>query len=689
MDKNKIHIDDFVRSRLTGAEEHERPGAWLAMRELLDKELPVQAAFNWRRLLGFATAAILATSVGVGGYRYYSNPSDGKLAANLDHKTTGVGRATGSNDTRSAQSLAKAATGTTTDHPLNHTNTSDHQSTNNQATGITATSSATGHIGSLTTATPVSGAAPHRSSGSRNHATDHTTAAARQGSGIAGTATRDRATTNRDQHLNTAEETRNAQSQVTVRTPVNQPATAPQVAQNDAGHTAAPVASLTPASGQLTGGHSTTAANNIAAAPATTPMANIPLAATNTKAVPDSKIIPASAAATELGRGNNQNQNSNNPIVPGSSETAYTKRKDTIQQIEIVHHRVMNPVTQKMQYRADTVARNKVVVERKVPISDPAYISKLTTSGSNTASAAAKPANTPAESTVNPVVQATASSVDAAAENNLVSLSKFRVSSKFRNVWNAEKFNNFVKNVNFALAKAQFYSGITGGFNTTVASVNTLAGFQLGLTGLLTFNERWSIAADLKFYQRFSNGNSITDDYAKTENFIAGGTSIVNGVENRQYTWNEDQVTHYYNFTTVQTIEAPLMLRYNFNRVFTEAGLNMMYAFRVSAEEIDRPDGKPKTVTKFLPTSIANPQEAIGAGRPQIRPEDFNARFGLGYVLGVGYQFTPAINANLRMVQNFWDNATSDGARKVSRSLYQTPSIQFSVGYRFSQNRHR
>ncbi len=75
MDKNFIRIDDLVRQHLEGAEENERAGAWLNMRELLDKEMPQKkriAVFYWRRLFGLVAAASLLGTVAVGGYELTS-----------------------------------------------------------------------------------------------------------------------------------------------------------------------------------------------------------------------------------------------------------------------------------------------------------------------------------------------------------------------------------------------------------------------------------------------------------------------------------------------------------------------------------------------------------------------------------------------------------------------------------------
>ncbi|GAA4466082.1 hypothetical protein GCM10023093_19510 [Nemorincola caseinilytica] len=75
MDKNLIRIDDLVRQHLEGAEEQERAGAWLNMRDLLDREMPQKkriAAFYWRRLFGVVAAVSLVGTLAVGGYELSS-----------------------------------------------------------------------------------------------------------------------------------------------------------------------------------------------------------------------------------------------------------------------------------------------------------------------------------------------------------------------------------------------------------------------------------------------------------------------------------------------------------------------------------------------------------------------------------------------------------------------------------------
>lgn len=76
-------------------------------------------------------------------------------------------------------------------------------------------------------------------------------------------------------------------------------------------------------------------------------------------------------------------------------------------------------------------------------------------------------------------------------------------------------------------------------------------------------------------------------------------------------------------------------------------------------------------------------------GVPRIDVRDFSSRFSLGYMFGVGYQFTPAIQLDVRMTKSFWDNAKTDGAKEVSKRLYDVPSVQVNLNYRFGRSKFR
>src|SRR4051812_18980776 len=83
MDKHMIHLDDLVRQRLGGGQEPERPGAWLSMRDLLDKEMPtaVASGSNRRRIIGYFTGLLLLATASVGGYSLYVHSNTGHSIA--------------------------------------------------------------------------------------------------------------------------------------------------------------------------------------------------------------------------------------------------------------------------------------------------------------------------------------------------------------------------------------------------------------------------------------------------------------------------------------------------------------------------------------------------------------------------------------------------------------------------------
>jgi hypothetical protein len=663
MDKRKIHIDDLVRSRLSGAEEREPAGAWASMRALLDKEMPVEtAAFNWKRMLSYATALLLATSVSVGGYNYYRHTAPLKEDAGMVGFNTSADNKTPIAINDAANHLAvKAAHSNIQTYPT-ATNHNKPKTTparySNKPTGSST-------ITAADTTAPALG---------NSIATINGTA---QPSGLLASATSGGRFAERNQRQNAS--LKLASGNI-----------GPLFASGATTSNALPYSqSLTPASGNQpssapANGASATAAN-LPARPraqasvllATTPVES--LQATPTYAaslVDDHRVAPI--------------------VTPG--QPLSTLRKDTIRQIEIVYHRVINPGTNTMQYRKDTIAITKFLVEKKEPVvpsarqqpaiaqqqiklkSAPALVNPSPSPRGNTFAQAASS---------DPVPQAAMPLAEVAASENikLVSLSQFRVASRFSNFWNSEHFNRMVQQVKMNLSRAQFYAGITGGLNASLFSGTSLIGLQAGLTGLLAFNDQWSVAGELKFYQRFNTGNSIKDNYIKKTEWMPGSYSTINGVSYREWSWKEDSVAHSYNLTTVQTLELPLLLRYNFGRFFTEAGINMMYAFAVNVEELDKPNGNVANVSRTMPASFT--PESISGAKPTISVGDFSSRFGLGYALGMGYQLTPALQANCRLVHSVWDNAGSVGGQKVSRSLYQTPSIQVSIGYRFKQGKGR
>jgi hypothetical protein len=107
MDKNMIHIDELVRQRLMG-EEEERAGAWLRMKDLLDKNMPTGkrrgAIFGWRKIFG--TAALIASigAVSYGGYELshrFRGAGDDAQVSSPGHKMSGIATVANNGDVAS------------------------------------------------------------------------------------------------------------------------------------------------------------------------------------------------------------------------------------------------------------------------------------------------------------------------------------------------------------------------------------------------------------------------------------------------------------------------------------------------------------------------------------------------------------------------------------------------------------
>lgn len=145
MDKNFIKVDDLVRQRLSGGEERERSGAWLNMRDLLDKEMPQEerriGIFYWRRLFSVVAALSLVGTVAVGSYEFsnaFRNHSVAELAApgieaaNNEPATTYAANGTGSvvrDEQRVAGRIDGRVSGSVSEKPRHTVNAS---ATNNE-----------------------------------------------------------------------------------------------------------------------------------------------------------------------------------------------------------------------------------------------------------------------------------------------------------------------------------------------------------------------------------------------------------------------------------------------------------------------------------------------------------------------------------------------------------------------------
>jgi hypothetical protein len=616
MDKNMISIDNLVRQRLAGGEE-ERPAAgWMQMRNLLDEKMPTSApGTNWRRVFGIGAALLLLSGLTVGGYEMLSaNRGTGNGANNntMAVNTTATGNAVSSNTTRNNNSSSNT---------VSNNNSSNNSNNNSAATGIAAgnnnnnasdnssNNNSNSNTNSNATAATSGAAVGHNHTSAKQAEANKPSGNDNNGNAVAHNATK-------PQNTNTPVQsgTRNAAN-------TNNSSAASQVPNNATAH----------ANGNSSNVFNGSSANN------------------NTQ--------PAQPVAANKPA---QPQASNNTIGRKDSMTVVQVHEKVVKQTPPVYPAKFEHDTVGID-KAYTVSNQQVAVNNNTGNNTPAQNKTAQKGNSNnggTQKTAANnsnnkllAANTPAKANTpsTPVPQSAAPatpSKDASLAAN---------AKKKRNGWSMESLDQMLQDVKYNIGRVEFYPGLIGGINSTFFPGNAMGGFHIGVTGDFVINKQWSLFAELKYFNRFNNGDVIRDHYTTY-------TPSANG-------YTKDSIVNFFNFSTLQSLELPITVRYNIRKFTLFAGGNLSYNFAVNASTLTNPS----TSTVAEPGNSTNPSLALS---------DFGARLGLGYLFGAAYKVAPGMTVDLRMTNNFWDNAKGNGAHIISNQLYRSPSVQLSFGYR-------
>lgn len=656
MDKNMIHIDDLVRQRLDGGEESERPGAWLSMRELLDKEMPVSSGYNWRRVIGYFTALLLITSASFGGYRLYNGRSGGSLVA--DGSGSNPGAPGGNSGSYSAITNNDSRQGIGT---LTTNSASTSESISNQ------TGSVNNHISTNPVSTTKATDPLNTTSGNNQKASALIALNSGGNSGI---------DANRDD---------------------NKPSV---VKRNAMAHLEGSVSKEPAKTNAHRRGTSNKAAvgNNGGIASSTVRARRSQRAVTSLglRDVPSLQL--ASSATRQV----------TNPLHP---ELARVKH-DSVERLELVQRRVYDAGANRTYYRIDTFPAGKVARDIYLPSKqdDQPAIASVPAKPKNKghrgpfghkhhaedlkAVAASGQSNKNADAMKNdlasastPIPNASMKSDDADAtksEANALNANSGAATKHFQ-LLDMQKVQAVIDQVKRNIAGIQMYPGVMAGINASMFTPNALGGFQFGLTSMFVLNDWWSLMLEPKFMLRFNTGSSLRDDYKEV---IDGSGEIKPDPQYPgylSYTWTDHTIKHSFNYDLVSTIEVPIMLRRHWNQVYVQGGVNLVFSSPISAKEVTQPQSDYKVRSESRPG--LEPQPYITNDHPNVTMADFGNRFGTGYVISGGYMFSPAVYVDARLTQTVWDNSKTSGAKLVSRDLLRTPSIQISLGYRFNSKK--
>lgn len=750
MDKNMVHIDDLVRGRLSGGEEPIRPGSWHTMRELLDEKMPTQrpAGGGWGRLARYATVLALLATFTLGGYQMIQATKAHRSGATADEDAGQAGASGSATASRYSNRPAGSVPATEQDDRDGLTAGAQHAADKAGVALATGTasipaSSALGRDGysdpssinagnDAALSTSVYNLSADRNDNSNNN-TAGISSAGNTSSRTAGPARGYNAGRDIASAVRTGNQLRNNRNDRHSNLTTGAAASGSRSAAAPGSRDIAP---------ELQGQTSVVIVREVAdPLPAASPSAD-PASVASGAVASTSRVLAgtrqstgmssrtpggqlsslrpagnqsASGRMSELiGSGSNINGVVRGNEIRNYDTSRFFVRKDTIQTIKVSYRYYVDPHTGTRSYKTDTVSRTKLIVDRLLLKEMVRSISKDDAEAAPRPAPAARhhrgrkepnatkemmkilPAGSARPAAKPGKAGAGISKAQAGASEELVPLSSFRVSSrKSSEPWNPkEDVNNLIRNTRLGLSQMRFYSGIIAGLNTSLGNGANLNGFHLGLTGLLTFNDQWSLMAELKYYQRFNNGYTLRDNYqtgvSNPNAFSPDLTYTSNGTTYNVYNWKRDSMEHYYKFSSLGSLELPIALRYSNNRLSGFAGVNIVYSFRVNAEEVDYRHPVSGRDTIAASGAAAYEQKMTRVQPATVRFENFDPRLGIGYLLGLAYQITPAVSVDLRMTQTLFDNASSsEGGKKVFNSLYKSPNVQISIGYRFSQQPRR
>ncbi len=220
------------------------------------------------------------------------------------------------------------------------------------------------------------------------------------------------------------------------------------------------------------------------------------------------------------------------------------------------------------------------------------------------------------------------------------------------------------------------FAGINGSFLNNAG--NNYGGYHLGANLLMRIRKNISILPNLVFFAKNNSGYSIKDYEV---NITQKSAPLQIDSLRYAFSYTKDSTTYTRNFKQVYSLEAPIAVQYNRKNLGLYGGLNLSYQFKMRTTSTTR--GYQQTIIDTVYSAAANPSYNFPANKSTFyKSPDFNGRFGLGYMAGVNYHFTPKFYIDFRVSQNVWDNSNTLSSKDLSKKMFKLPSYQLTFGYR-------
>jgi hypothetical protein len=206
-------------------------------------------------------------------------------------------------------------------------------------------------------------------------------------------------------------------------------------------------------------------------------------------------------------------------------------------------------------------------------------------------------------------------------------------------------------------------------------------GYHLGGNLMIQIAKNLNLVPHLTFFARNNSGYSVTDNAIAISQKSVGNQYSPNWYA---FAYQKDSTVFVHNFKRLYSLEAPIAVQYNRKNFAVYGGLNVAYNFKLSTSNVTKGYSTAVNDTVYSTTTPVYP---FPTNRGTFyKSPDFNGRFGLGYIGGVNYHFTPNFYIDARVTQNVWDNSITNSSRELSKKMFRIPSYQITFGYRFKEN---
>lgn len=235
---------------------------------------------------------------------------------------------------------------------------------------------------------------------------------------------------------------------------------------------------------------------------------------------------------------------------------------------------------------------------------------------------------------------------------------------------------SFLNDVNqFFETKSNYYTNVFGGFNVTPKALLPF-GFHAGAGIHFWMRDKWTLGAELSYAYKVLN-NEIVDEAVK--NTPTGSPTPVTG--GYLYNYKRETTQNTYSFKYLNTFELPILVGYHTEKWSVFAGPSLHYATKMRYK-------KTSTITTIDTVVKLNSEDftLVNTNLKSIN-DDFKARLGLGYNVGVQYNVTDRLGLSFRVSQVLMDNASTEMGTIFSNQMVKIPSLSIGVKYKLNNDK--